>query len=214
MADAVFFHRVHFREGDVVAVGDKNRIVAESLIAAHGPDQGSVDPAFEGFHMPIWPAQRQGADEMGGAVVLARQFVLDGLHGDVEILVRTGPARRINARLATERGDREAAVIGECRQAGPHRRRPRFQFCVGGKSGAGFLRFVQPRITGGDDIAPERLQQGGDFPDLAGVVAGDDQFRFLKMAGHKGWTLNRLPRLFSDRKPVHRCPWRRGPSFR
>ena len=42
---------------------------------------------------------------------------LDLLHGHAEILVRAGPARRMDAGRAAERIDREAGIVGEGRQA-------------------------------------------------------------------------------------------------
>ena len=78
---------------------------------------------LEFLDMAVRPGDAERRDEMRAALVgrgraALAELVFDALHGVCEILVRTGPARRIDAGLAVERVDREAGIVREGRQTG------------------------------------------------------------------------------------------------
>ena len=81
----------------------------------------------------------------------------------------------MHARRAVQRGDAEAEIVGQRRQAARGRRRQRLDPGVAGEVGGVFLRFRQAEIAGGDDLDPKRAQQRLDFAQLAFVVAGQDE---------------------------------------
>src|SRR3954471_1106222 len=99
MAHRVFGVGLHLREGDVHALGDKNGIIAEAVIAARREGKMAMDLTDKSLHLAMRRAERQSAGEMrsivgGGALP---QFLLDPRHGDGEILDRSRPTRRIDA---------------------------------------------------------------------------------------------------------------------
>src|SRR5205085_11347356 len=52
---AVFLLARHLAEGLLVTLRHEHRIVAEAEIAARGPNQGTVDAAFELLHVTVGP---------------------------------------------------------------------------------------------------------------------------------------------------------------
>ena len=99
---------------------------------------------------------------------------LDFVHGEAEILVRSGPARRMNAGLAAERIDHQTGIVGEGGAAGRLRRGHRLDARIVGEGLAGFLRLGETELAGrlrGDAVGREQLAH---FGELAGIVRGDD----------------------------------------
>src|ERR1700730_12386127 len=60
---AVLLFRAHFAEGAVESIGEKDRVVAETLIAARRPHDSAIDAAFERRGLPVGPGEAQGGDE-------------------------------------------------------------------------------------------------------------------------------------------------------
>ena len=58
MTDGMFCIRFHFTKGYIIAVGDKNRIITKTIVAAWRPDKRAFDRAFDGFVMTIRPDKR------------------------------------------------------------------------------------------------------------------------------------------------------------
>ena len=46
------------------ALSDKDRVVAEALVAAPREDQPAMDASLDRFHMAVRPGEGQGADEL------------------------------------------------------------------------------------------------------------------------------------------------------
>jgi hypothetical protein len=104
---AVLCFTRHLAEGLVQAIRQKNRIVSETLVTARRPYELSCYIGRKLFQMSIWPSDTQCRYEMGSALsrhdsIERSQFRLDEFHGSFEISMGTGPARRVDARLATE----------------------------------------------------------------------------------------------------------------
>ena len=110
----------------------------------------ALDLAAEGVAGAVGPGEAEHGDEAGRArvsgVVRAGRLeaVLDALHGGGEILVRPGPARRIDAGIAAQRIDAEAGIVGERRQAGGDGRGDRLERGVVLEGRAGLLRLGRP----------------------------------------------------------------------
>src|SRR5262249_6426669 len=93
----VFFFARHFAECMGKAVGQKDRIVPEALIAARGEYQDAVDARLEFLDVAVRPGDAKRRHEMRraplgryGAQLLQQQF--DALHGAAKIFVRPGPS--------------------------------------------------------------------------------------------------------------------------
>ena len=157
-----------------MAVGDEHRVVPETLGPPGRPHQGPVDGAVESLQIAIGPAKRQGAGKMGAAVIFALKFVFDFLHRRPEVLVRPGPARRMNAGLPRQRRNHEPGIVGQRQLARGFGRGPGLQFRIGGKRGPGLNGLGQAQVGRRRHLGPEGLQKIGDFPHLARVMAGDD----------------------------------------
>src|SRR5450759_3659185 len=55
--EPVLFVSVHLAERAVEAVGPKQRIIAEALIAARRPRRDAIDAPFEFLHMAVRPCE-------------------------------------------------------------------------------------------------------------------------------------------------------------
>src|SRR5258708_4736256 len=60
---AVFLFRAHLAKGAVEPIGEKDRIVAETPLAARRPYDRSIDAAFERRGLSVRPSEAQGGDE-------------------------------------------------------------------------------------------------------------------------------------------------------
>src|SRR3954469_933076 len=88
--DGIFAGRLHFAERLLVAVGDEDRIIAETVAAARGPNDMTVNFALEQLGLPVRPGKAQHRDEVGAQGRAAPglpvdQFVVDALHGYGEV---------------------------------------------------------------------------------------------------------------------------------
>ena len=112
---------------------------------------------------------------MPGVRAFGLHAIPDFLHGEGEVLVRSGPARRKQPRIATQRLDAQAAIVGQRRQSGQVGGLQCLQFRIGNEGRAGFFRFGQVERGGGDRIDTIGAEQRGDFTHLARIVTGDHQ---------------------------------------
>src|SRR5262245_27550300 len=93
---------LHFAKGQGLPLGEEHRIIAETLGPAGRPNEATIDLALERSLLAVRPGEAQGGGEVGkGSLPAPRaavgEFVVDALHGDGEVAVGTGPARRIDA---------------------------------------------------------------------------------------------------------------------
>src|SRR5665811_711016 len=89
--------------------------------------------------MAVRPGQTKCCDEMRAALLGVARAALDqqclyAVHGEAEILVRSGPARRMNAGLAAQRVDHQAGIIRESGAVGCLGRSHCLDARVGGES--------------------------------------------------------------------------------
>ena len=150
------------REGLVHAVGDEDGIIAEAVIAARRKGEMPMHFAFESFasrpdgmrqrqaRRRIWPRQIVGA--------LFPQFVFDARHGDAEILGRSRPARRIDARRAVQRIDPKPGIIGQRGMTAGVGGGARLHLGIGGKGRAGFFRLGQAQFARADRLDAVRAR--------------------------------------------------------
>ncbi len=80
----------------------------------------------------------------------------------------------MNAGLAAECVDDEAAVVGESRAAGGLRRGHRLDVCILGEGLAGFRRFREAKLASRLRFDAVGRQQLAQFGELAGIMRGDD----------------------------------------
>ena len=130
--------------------------------------------------MPVGPGDAQRRHEMrappfGRLGAFFHQLGLDFVHREPEILVRAGPARGMNSRLAAERIDRQAGIVGEGGQAGGLGRGLRLDPRVGAEAGAGFLGLRELELARRHRVDAERREQVAHLGELARIVRGDDQ---------------------------------------
>src|SRR5690606_21048046 len=117
----------HLAEATLISVRQEHRIVAEAIVAARRPYQPALDLAAIFLRAAIGKGEAEDGDEARLAPLRRNragllQSVLDEAHGGSKILAGARPARRIDARIAIERIDGEAGIVGERRQAGGERR--------------------------------------------------------------------------------------------
>src|SRR5579863_1455939 len=176
----MFFLACHFAEGSCVAVRQKHRIVAETLVAAWWPNDRAVDAAFEFLRVPVWPRNTKRGNKMclalrrcGGAECV--EFLFDDFHGAVEILVGAGPARGINAGLATECIDRQAGIVGQSRQAGGSCRGFSLDARIVAKRLSGFFRLRKFEFRSRYSLDGIMRQHFTKLSDFAAIMAGNRQ---------------------------------------
>ncbi len=138
----------------------------------------------------------------------------DGLHRLGEILVRPGPARGMNAGLPAQRFHDQTGIVGEGRQAGGGRSgRFRLDGGVLGKARAGLLRFAELQLARRNRIDAICRQQVAHFPQLAGIVGGDDELArdgaVLCRFGQPGHDVAPMPLVTSPPSSANRSAGRR-----
>src|SRR6516165_8379230 len=94
MGDTMLGFRVHLAEGEPVAFGNEDRVVAKTLLAARRESERTVRAALEHVRRFAGRRERQRADEIGARVVApgCANLVFDALHRDPEVLLRACPA--------------------------------------------------------------------------------------------------------------------------
>src|SRR6201985_541596 len=99
---AMLFDAGHFAKGARMSVRHERRVVAEARSAAWWPHQRAVGACFDFFEMTVGPGNAERGDEMGLALggrgcTACLQQALDSRHRAGEVLVGSGPARRIDS---------------------------------------------------------------------------------------------------------------------
>ncbi len=126
------------------AVGDEHRVVAETPLPARRPDGHAVDAALEHLRVAVRPGEAEHRDEMRAPVGIAADQLVHPAHRMREILFRSGPARRMDARARRPSDrDAEAEIVGQRRQPGRPRRRQRLEPRIAGETVLGLLRLGQ-----------------------------------------------------------------------
>src|SRR3546814_1408902 len=94
-------------------VGDEHRVVAEAAVAARRPHRLAMHLPLHRFGVAVRPGEAEGAGEPGPPVAGAgsQQRRPDLFHCGSEILGRPGPARRVDARLASERSEEHTSEL-------------------------------------------------------------------------------------------------------
>lgn len=177
MTNHVFLSRIQLPERCGARIGNEHRVIAEALVATRRPGGHAVDAADERLGVIVWPRHAQRRDEPGAAICRAAQLAVHPRHCRDEILARTSPPRRINPRRTIQRGNAKARIVGERRQAPRPCRGQCLDPRIPHEVGRGLLGFGQSQRTRGDHRNIVRLQQIGEFSELAGIVAGQDQLR-------------------------------------
>ena len=181
MGRLVLHCRLHFAEGLGEAAGHEHRIVTEAFVATRRPNQDAVDAAFENVTVALGPGKAEGADEMGLARVgrdgaPGLELFFDIAHGQRKILGSTGPARRIDAGIATQCIDTKAGIVRKCREACSLRGMLRLQPGISGKGGFRLLWLRNSKRTRRHCFNAERPKQIVEFRELAGIVGCDNKF--------------------------------------
>src|SRR5690606_27117840 len=186
MRHAVFRLRLHLAEGEFMAIGNEDRIIAEAVFATRRPGQFTIDTAFEIFDVSIRPGEGEAADEIGAGVAQTRldHAAPQLLESEIKIPCRAGPARGMDARRPVERVDAKAGIIGKGRKARCLRRRKCLQLRIGAERVARLFRLGKIKVARRYDFQPERHKQMRNFAHLARIMAGDNEFSFLKTARH------------------------------
>src|SRR5262249_26386067 len=170
----------HLAEGARVAIGQEHRVVAKTFRAARRPYERPVDAGLEFLQVPVRPRDAQRRDEMRAPLVrriraAARQLLLDLTHRAGKVLVRPGPARRMNAGRAAEGVDRKPGIVGEGGQAGRASGGFRLDARVLAKARSGLFRLSQAERARRHRLDAERRQQLAHLLQLAGIVGGNHQ---------------------------------------
>ncbi|MNT27435.1 hypothetical protein D3C72_1630650 [compost metagenome] len=154
------------------------RVVAEAAVTGRGVHHLAVPGAIDHQRLRIVGVahQHQHAVVVGAAVGLAVQL----FHQlGVVALVRfrlAGKARRLHPGLAAQRFDADAGIVGQRRQPGQAAGVTRLfqRVFQEGVVRLRALRHVKAALR--DHLDAQRRQQGGEFFQLAGVIAGQHQF--------------------------------------
>src|SRR5436190_9735587 len=95
VAHRVLLIRLHLTKGVVQSVGNKDRIITKSPVAARRELQMSMHLPFENVRAPIWRGKSKCADEFRGVILRAYcfQFPLHSRHRSREVPVWTSPSR-------------------------------------------------------------------------------------------------------------------------
>ena len=147
----------HFAKCALKPVRKEHRIIAKPALATRRPDQRPVDLGVELFQVAVRPGDAQRRDKMRaplrrGDGTAFTQFRIDHLHRVPEVLVRAGPARRVDAGITVKRIDRETGIVGESRMPGRTRGGHRFDARVVGKRRPGLRGLGERQITVDCDV--------------------------------------------------------------
>ena len=155
-------------------VGDEHRVVAETLIATGRPGQAAVDLAAKHLGAAVGPGEGEDGDEMGGGVLVAERLP-HPFHREVEIPLRPGPARRIDAGVAAQRRHDEPRIVAERDEAARVRAGLGLQRGIGLERVAGLVGLGEAELGGAHRRDAQRREQRRDLAHLALIVAGDQQ---------------------------------------
>ncbi len=184
---------VHLAEGDVVAVGHEDRVVAEAVLPARRPDEPAVDLAAEQVGAAVGEGEGEDRDEVrlrcsGRRDAERLELLLDAAHGRWRNPCPGRPSAP-SRRRARRQAPRPRAPNRRRARAGRRRSRRRRAFSAAFSSkvtpvSSGSGRPSSPAET--TDI-PIGRDQRLDLAELARVVGGDHQpFAAFERARHQG----------------------------
>ena len=187
----MLFVRVHLAKSFFSPFGQEDRIVTESASAAWRPDQRSAHDAFVDSGFAVGPGDGEHAIELCSAVGSGADRLkqaLDLAHRHIPVATGIaleplpfGPIGGVDAGPSVKGIDREPAIVGEGWQLGRLSRRAGLDQSVLDEGRARFLGFGQAEIARRNALQPERRKQGGNLPQLARVVGGDDELAVIKL---------------------------------
>src|SRR5262245_15888054 len=122
MADAILVLRVQLSGRLAEFSYQEQRVVSKAVRAARCARDLAVPYAFgdQGFAILGVSHQHHHASVVGTPVVLQvpQKLLVVAAIARLAAAVTTGVVGRMHARLATERGNAQAGIVGQCRQAG------------------------------------------------------------------------------------------------
>ncbi len=152
VADAVFLVRVHLAEGDVVAIGDEHRVVAEALVAARRPGEAAVDFAAEHlcpFHLARRaPARRRNGPPGPQGFWTRRAPCCTRSIAKLKSRFGPGPAGRVDTGVAEDRRHHKPGIIAQRNEAACFRAGLGLERGVGLERVAGLLGLRGDRAVG------------------------------------------------------------------
>src|SRR5215469_7786394 len=104
VAHSVLHVRIYFAKGLFVAIGNEDRIIAETAKASGRKSETAIYFTLENLGLALRHRHRKSADKFGREIVrfFLQQFPFHPGHGNAKILVGTGPVRRVDSRRAVE----------------------------------------------------------------------------------------------------------------
>ena len=174
--------RRHLAEGDVETLRHEHRIEPVPLLAARRPDNGALDLSDIELIAPIGMGKAERGVER--TVPLGRalgagglQRIFDPAHADPEVAAvgRFRPVCRVDARIAAQRIDGKARIIGQRDAVGGACRGMRLDAGILDESGAGLFRLGQAEFGCRDDIDPEAIEEFPELLELARIVGRQHQ---------------------------------------
>src|SRR5581483_4424406 len=167
-------------------------VVAESGGAPRRPNQRAIDPRLDFLEMPVGPGHAKRGDEMRSSLRGLRRAALgeqpfDPAHRGVEILVRPGPARRLDPRRSLKRVDHQTRIVGKRGQFRRIGRRRRLDPGIRCKTVAGFFRLGETKLASRYCADAMRREQLAHLGELAWIMRGDHELAGdATMLGHGG----------------------------
>ena len=176
--NAVLGFGVEFGGGLAEFRYEEQRVVAEAAFATQGRQDFAVPFAFGDQRLRVFGVahQHDDRDKMGAPVRVAAEigeqlFIVAGVGFRL-----AGIACRIDAGGAAERGDAQAGIVGQGRQAGQLGGMAGFGQRVFDEGAVRLFRFRNAEIALGDDFETERGEERVQLLHFLGVVGSEDEF--------------------------------------
>src|SRR5450830_934161 len=182
VADGVLLRRGQLGAGPGVAVGHQDQVVAESAAPARLARQRAVELADLDLLEPVRCDKGGGAREVRGAVLGADVAELVEQQAQVRgvVAVTAGPARREDARRATEHVDTQPGIVRDGGQTGVRGESPGLDQRILGERHAVLTRLRRTDVAGPDDV--RRVEPGdpavedrAQLTELVRVVGREDE---------------------------------------
>ena len=180
VGDRILRFGLHLAEGERLAVGDEDRIIAETVVPARRPDDVTVNLALEKLRLAVGPGQAQHGDEVRPSGLALpcmprRHLLMHALHGNSEVPLRAGPVGRMHARRPIERVDLYPRLSASAGNPEPFAANSALICAFPSNVGSGSSGYGKAERARGDGIEAIRRDELIDLPHLAGVVARDDE---------------------------------------